>query len=191
MPGIECEQFTELLRAVDGQGRSAEELLPLVYGALRELARARLSRLAPGQTLQPTALVHEVYLRLAAKDADWDGTRHFFFAAARAMHDVVVEHARQKASQKRGGGRLRLDLEQLTVAHESPADEVMALADALHELEKLDPRKHRLVLLRFFAGCTNDQAASAMELSPSTAAREWRFARAWLHEHLSRGQTSS
>jgi RNA polymerase sigma factor (TIGR02999 family) len=147
--------------------------------------RARLAQLAPGQTLGPTALVHEVYVRLAGKEQDFDGARHFFFAAARAMHDLVVERARQKASFKRGGDRKRLDLDKLVIAHESPPEEIVALAEALGELEQLDARKHRLVLLRFFAGCTNEQAANAMQLSSSTAAREWRYARAWLHQRLS------
>jgi RNA polymerase sigma factor (TIGR02999 family) len=165
--------------------QSAEELLPLVYNELRQLARARLAQLAPGQTLGPTALVHDVYVRLAGKEQNFDGARHFFFAAARAMHDLVVERARQKASFKRGGDRKRLDLDQLVIAHESPPEEIVALAEALRELERLDARKHRLVLLRFFAGCTNEQAANAMQLSSSTAAREWRYARAWLHQRLS------
>jgi RNA polymerase sigma factor (TIGR02999 family) len=165
--------------------QSAEELLPQVYEELRRLARARLAELTPGQTLQPTALVHEAYVRLAGKDVPWDGTRHFFFAAARAMHDVVVEHARQKVSLKRGGGRMRLDLAKLTIAHDAPADEIVALADAMEEFARVDPRKHQLVLLRFFGGCTAEEVATAMDLSLSTVAREWRFARAWLHKRLS------
>jgi RNA polymerase sigma factor (TIGR02999 family) len=167
------------------QQQSADELLPQVYEELRRLARARLAELTPGQTLQPTALVHEAYARLADKQREWDGTRHFFFAAARAMHDIVVEQARQKISLKRGGGRNRLDLEKLTIAQDTPGDEIIALADALSALQALDPRKHQLVLLRFFAGCNADEAAAAMDLSLSTVAREWRFARAWLHKRLS------
>ena len=170
---------------MDSTQQSAEELLPLVYDELRRLARARLAELGPGQTLQPTALVHEVYVRLAGKDVPWDGTRHFFFAAARAMHDVVVEHARKKMSLKRGGDRMRLDLAKLTIAHDAPPEEIIALADAMDDFARLDPRKHQLVMLRFFGGCTAEEAAAAMDLSPSTVAREWRFARAWLHKRLS------
>jgi RNA polymerase sigma factor (TIGR02999 family) len=170
--------------------RAAEELLPLVYEELRRLARARLAGLAPGQTLQPTALVHEAFVRVQGKDVPWDGTRHFFFAAARAMHDVIVEEARKRASLKRGGGRLRLDLERLTIARDSPPEETAALADALEELAKTDARKHQLVMLRFFGGCTAQEAAAAMELSLSTVAREWRFARAWLHQRLSGPDTA-
>ena len=166
--------------------RPAGELLALVYDELRCAARAKLAALAPGQTLQPTALVHEAYLRLIDKAGpEWDGRRHFFFAAARAMHDIIVEHARTKASQRRGGGRRRLELENLVLAHESPCDEILALSEALGELERADARKHRVVLLRFFGGCNLDEAAAAMDLSPSTVEREWRFARAWLHKRLS------
>jgi RNA polymerase sigma factor (TIGR02999 family) len=157
------------------------------YDELRRLARIRLADLGPGQTLQPTSLVHEMYLRLAQRDPRFEDTAHFFFAAARAMHDIAVEHARAKASLKRGGGRPRLDLERLTIAHDSPPDELLALSWALQDLEGLDPRKHRLVMLRFFAGCNVDEAARALGVSASTVAREWRFAKAWLHERLSGG----
>jgi RNA polymerase sigma factor (TIGR02999 family) len=165
--------------------QSADELLPQVYEQLRQLARARLAELGPGQTLQATSLVHDAYVRLTGKGANWDGSRHFLFAAARAMHDIIVEHARSKASQRRGGGHRRLDLETLVVAHEAPCEEILALSEALGELARTDPRKHRVVLLRFFGGCNVEEAASALELSPSTVEREWRFARAWLHQRLS------
>lgn len=177
-------RFAELLRAVDGGRGDADELLPLVYNELRRIARARLSGLASGQTLQPTALVHEVYVRLAGKQLAWDGPRHFFFAAARAMHDVLVERARQKASLKRGGGLGRLDLDSLVIAHESPPGEILALSEAMADMKRLHPRKHQVVMLRFFAGCTCEQTAATMDLSPATVAREWRFARAWLHQRL-------
>ena len=165
--------------------RRDSELFPQVYDELRRLAHARLAQLTPGQTLQPTALVHEVYLRLADRTAGFEGTRHFFFVAARAMHDILVERARQRASLKRGGGRQRLQLDQLIIAQESPDEEMIALSETLVELERIDPRKHQLVMLRFFAGCTSDEVAEAMQISSSTAAREWRFARAWLHQRLS------
>ena len=168
--------------------RGATELLPFVYDDLRRAARAQLAALAPGQTLQPTALVHEAYLRVLEKTGPgWDGTRHFFFAAARAMHDILVEHARAKACLKRGGGRGRLDLDRLTVAHESPADEMLALSEALGELRARDARQHEIVMLRFFAGCTAREAAGATGLSLRTANREWAYARAWLHRRLSAG----
>ncbi len=165
--------------------QSGDELLPQVYEQLRQLARARLAELGPGQTLQATALVHDAYVRVMGKGTNWDGSRHFLFAAARAMHDIIVEHARAKASQRRGGGRRRLALETLVIAHEAPCEEILALSEALGELARTDPRKHSVVLLRFFGGCNVEEAASALELSPSTVEREWRFARAWLHKRLS------
>ena len=167
--------------------RGQADLFPQLYDELRRLAHARLAELTPGQTLQPTALVHEVFLRLADRPDAFDGTRHFFFAAARAMHDILVERARQRASLKRGGGRGRLDLDHLVIAHESPDDAMIALSEALADLQRTDPRKHQLVMLRFFAGCTAEEAAAALAISDSTAAREWRFARAWLHQRLSDG----
>ena len=122
---------------VPSRRQSGEELLPQVYEQLRQLARARLAALGPGQTLQATSLVHDVYVRLTGKGAQWDGSRHFLFAAARAMHDIVVEHAREKASLRRGGGRRRLDLETLVIAHEAPCEEILALSEALGELEQI------------------------------------------------------
>ena len=166
--------------------RISEDVFPLVYDELRRLAQAKLAKLSPGNTLQPTALVHEAYLRLLSKaPADWTNPQHFFFVAARAMHDILVEHARQKASIKRGGGRSRVDLENFTVAYETRPDEMLALAEALSALQQHDARKHQLVMLRFFAGCTSEQAAVAMGLSPQTVNRDWNYARAWLHKRLS------
>lgn len=177
--------------------RPAAELLPLVYDDLRRAARAKLAALAPGQTLQPTALVHEAYLRLIDKTgAGYHGARHFFFAAARAMHDILVEHARAKACLKRGGdggdraasgarARAQLDLDSLSIADEAPPDELIALSEVLEQLRARDERQYQIVLLRFFAGCTAQEAADTMELSLRTANREWAFARAWLHKRLS------
>jgi RNA polymerase sigma factor (TIGR02999 family) len=180
-----------IVAAEQGDRHAADQLLPLVYEELRRLAAQRLSDQRPGQTLQATALVHEAYLRLAGKQLTFDGPRHFLFAAARAMHDILVEHARRKASLKEGGGRARLDLDSLELAHESPSTEILALADAMAELAAVHPRKHQVASLRFFAGCTTEQAAAALDLSPATVAREWRYARAWLHERLSNTSFSS
>jgi RNA polymerase sigma factor (TIGR02999 family) len=177
--------LADLTDAVARGTRGPEELLPMVYEELRRVARRQLAGLAHGNTLQPTSLVHEAYVRLIGKDLKWQGARHFFFAAARAMHDIVVEHARAKASLKRGGGRRRLDLERLVVAYETPCDEILALSDALAELEQRDPRKHQIVMLRFFGGLTSQECADAVELSTRTIEREWRYARAWLHKRLS------
>jgi RNA polymerase sigma factor (TIGR02999 family) len=165
----------------------ADRLLPLVYDELRRVARAQLEALPPGQTLQPTALVHEAYLRLVGKELTWDGPAHFFFTAARAMHDILVERARQKASLKGGGGWVRLDLNRLVLPCDAPSEQILALSEAMSELERAHPRKHQVAFLRFFAGCTHEETAAALGLSPGTVAREWLFARAWLYERLANG----
>ena len=195
---------TRLVQSIErGDVCAAEELFPLVYDELRAIARAHMADLRPGQTLQPTALVHEAYLRLLGKpDAHpYNGTRHFFFAAARAMHDILVERARAKSSLKRGGRGIR-GADGAAVRHErpgaieprafrdpisiAPAD-MLALHEALQTLQRDNARRHQVVMLRFFAGLTTEQTASAMDLSTATVEREWRFARALLHEHLSGG----
>jgi len=166
--------------AAAGEPRAAAELLPLVYAELRRLAAARLSTEKPGQTLEPTALVHEAYLRLvgAAEPRAYRDRGHFFAAAATAMRRILVDQARRKLSDKRGGGRHRQELED--VAAPAPDDELLALNDALDRLAAEDPLKARLVELRYFAGLTTDQAAAALGISPRTADRHWSYARAWL-----------
>lgn len=156
-----------------------------VYGELRRLARAQLGRLPPGKTLQPTALVNEAWLRLAGKDVDDAASRREFIGlAARAMRDILVEDARRKAARKRGGDWRRADPEQLVLATESPPEELLALNEALDELERQQPRRARIVQLRFFAGLTEEETAEALELSERTVRREWRLARLWLFERL-------
>ena len=168
-----------------GDPQAAAQLLPLVYGELRKLAGAWIGKLPPGQTLQPTALVHEAYLRLLGKrDLNLDGQRHFFFAAARAMRDILVEQARQKAGPKRGGGRRRVALEDNLAALEPTADNVLAVSDALDELEREDPLKAQLVQLRYFAGMNMEEAARVLGMSERTAHRHWRFIKAWLRSRL-------
>jgi RNA polymerase sigma factor (TIGR02999 family) len=179
-----------LIAAEQGDPRAAAELLPVVYEELRRLAAQQLSDHCPGQTLQPTALVHEAYLRLVGKELSFQGPLHFLFAAARAMHDILVERARQKSSLRAGGDRVRLDLDSLEIPHESPSAEILALSEAMAELAIAHPRRHQVASLRFFAGCTTEQAAAAMDLSPATVARDWRFARAWLHKRLSDSSSS-
>ncbi|MBX3228473.1 MAG: RNA polymerase subunit sigma [Labilithrix sp.] len=168
--------------------RSAEELLPVLYDELRRLAGAQMARLRPGQTLQPTALVHEAYLKLAGeRDPGWNGRGHFFGAAARAMRDVIVDHARRRSAQKRGGGAepLRLDTD-LDVADDAPPiDDVLAIDAALTALEREHPRKVELVVLRYFGGLTMEETADALAIPLRSAEREWRFARALLAEVLS------
>jgi RNA polymerase sigma factor (TIGR02999 family) len=162
----------------------AGELIPLVYQELRSAARRQLDRLNPANSFAPTSLVHEAYVRLTGKDLHWDGARHFYFAAARAMHDVLVERARAQASQKRGGGRHRLDLDKLTNAVQSPGPEILALSEALGALEQIDSRKHQIVMLRFFGGLTCPQCAAAINRSQRSVERDWRYARAWLRKRL-------
>ena len=174
-----------LALAQEGDGTAAARLLPLVYDELRQLARARMARLPPGDTLQPTALVHEAYLRLIGKtDLRLEGRRHFFFAAARAMRDILVERARAKAGPKRGGGRPRVELTEGAAAVEPPPEELLALHEALSELEKEDPSKAQIVNLRYFAGMSAEEAAQVLGISERTLHRQWRFIKAWLRRRL-------
>jgi RNA polymerase sigma factor (TIGR02999 family) len=177
---------TAILKAAQGGDReAAARLLPLVYAELRKLARARMAKLPPGSTLQPTAVVHEAYLRLIGKaDLHLESTRHFFFVAARAMRDILVEHARSKSRSRRGGGRQRVELDENTAAWEPPAADVLAVNDALSELEKEDPLKAQIVNLRYFAGMTADQAAQVLGMSESTLHRHSRVLNAWLKSRL-------
>ncbi len=144
-----------------------------------------MARLPPGETLQPTALVHEAYLRLLGKtDLRLEGRRHFFFAAARAMRDIMVERARRKAGPKRGGGRLRVELKEGTAASEPPPEDLLALNQALSDLEKEDPLKAQIVNLRYFAGMSAEEAAQVVGVSERTLHRHWRFIKAWLRRRL-------
>ena len=179
--------ITEVLGAVGRGEAPAEELLPLVYAELRRLAAARLARLAPGQTLGPTALVHEAYLGLVeGGDPGWKGRGHFFGAAARAMHDIVVDRARRRAAQKRGGGAAHDDLDAISVAAPGGAavEDVLALSDALARLAAEHPRRHEVAMLRTFAGLSEEEIAELHGVSTRTIEREWRFARAWLAREL-------
>lgn len=174
---------TRVLKAAASGDRDASALLlPLVYDELRRLARSRLHHATPGHTLQPTALVHEAYLKLIGNnDPGWHGRHHFFGAAAQAMRDIVVDHARSKAAIKRGGDRERvsdIDLPELNFQR-SPED-ILALNDALIRLEREDPRKAELVTLRCFAGLTQAEISAALGLSERTIEREWRYVKAWL-----------
>jgi RNA polymerase sigma factor (TIGR02999 family) len=177
---------TTVLRAAQGGDReAAARLLPLVYDELRKLAQARMAHLPPGQTLQPTALVHETYLRLLGKqDLHLDSRRHFFFAAARAMRDILVEQARGKAGPKRGGGLKRVELDEAVADQGPPPEEILALHEALGELEKEDPMKGQIVNLRYFAGMSMAETAQVLGLSERTLHRHWRFIKAWLKSRL-------
>lgn len=174
-----------LQAAQGGDGQAAAQLVSLLYTELRRLARARMARLPPGQTLQPTDLVHEVYLRLLGKsNFHPEGRRQFFFAAARAMHDILVEQARRKAGPRRGGRRKQVNLTDEVAVIEPPSTNVLALHEALSDLEKQDPLKARIVELRYFAGLTVADTADVLGLSQRTLHRHWRFAKAWLGKRL-------
>jgi RNA polymerase sigma factor (TIGR02999 family) len=178
---------TRILSAIEqGDPHAAAQLLPLVYDELRQLAAQKLAQEKPGQTLQATALVHEAYLRLvgAEQAQHWDSRGHFFAAAAEAMRRIVVETARRKQRAKHGGGRERVEVELADLPTRLPADDLLALDEALGRLEQLEPVKARLVTLRYFAGMTIEQAAAALNISRVTAHRYWTFARAWLHQRM-------
>jgi RNA polymerase sigma factor (TIGR02999 family) len=179
------QPITELLRAAQaGDAAAAERLLAVVYEQLQQVARARMAHLPPGQTLQPTALVHEAYLRLIDKsDVSWESRQHFFFAAARAMRDILVEQARRKAGPARGGRR-RQELDEACAVVEPPADNVLAVHDALEELERQDPLKAQIVLLRYFSGLTMAETAEVLGLAERTLDRQWRYIRVWLLKRL-------
>lgn len=175
------------------QPQAAAQLLPLVYDELRRLAAHRLQGENPGHTLQATALVHEVYLRLTDTQTQrcWDSRAHFFAAAAEAMRRILIDRARTKGSQRRGGGRQRQGLDEVEIAAPDPALDILALNEALQRLEQIDPRKAELVKLRYFAGLTIPEAAEALGISSTTADRYWAYARAWLHAELKKGEPAS
>jgi RNA polymerase sigma factor (TIGR02999 family) len=164
-----------------GRNQPAAELLPELYAELRRLAAALTTRLRPGQTLQPTALVHEAYLRLVgSRDPGWEGRRHFFGAAARAMREILIEQARRKGSRKRGGGAHRVELSEGLALIEPPADDLLALDEAIRQLQAEKPHHAEVVLLRYYTGLSVEETAAVVGRSVSTVTREWRFARAWL-----------
>jgi RNA polymerase sigma factor (TIGR02999 family) len=180
---------TRILSAIErGDGHASEQLLPLVYDELRELAARRLARESPGQTLQATALVHEAYLRLVGPgDPGWSGRGHFFAAAAEAMRRILVERARHKSRLRHGGGARRENLSEVEMLAEVPSEDLLALDEALERLERKDPTAAQLVKLRYFAGLTAGEAAESLGISLRTAERNWAYARAWLHREVTGG----
>jgi len=185
---------TRILSAIEGgDPKAADKLLPLVYEELRRLAAQKLSKERPGQTLQATALVHEVYLRLVG-DApqSWENRGHFFAAAAEAMRRILVDNARRKKRLKRGGNHRRIDLKDATLSIEShiTLDDLLALDEALDRLAEWDEMKAELVKLRFFGGLTGEQAAKVLGIARSTAAEHWEYARVWLRLEMSGGMES-
>jgi RNA polymerase sigma factor (TIGR02999 family) len=183
-------EVTQILHAIaQGDPGAASQLLPLVYDELRQLAAQKLAHETPGQTLQPTALVHEAYLRLVgeAEQPHWDSRGHFLAASAEAMRRILVENARGKQAAKRGGGRARADLDLNQVALPEVREDLLALDEALDQLAAADPEAARLVQLRYFAGLTLAEAAQVLGVSPRTADRLWAYARAWLLQALEGG----
>jgi RNA polymerase sigma factor (TIGR02999 family) len=178
-------EITTLLRRLgEGDPEASEELARVVYRELKQMAGRQLRRERTGHTLQATDLVHEAYVRLLDQEIDWKGRTHFFFIAGETMRRVLIEHARTKKAAKRGGGAHRVPLEELGEISDERAAELIALDEALKELEKLDAELARVVELRFFAGLTAEQAAGALGVSAPTVNRRWRLARAWLTERL-------
>jgi RNA polymerase sigma factor (TIGR02999 family) len=178
---------TQILLAIEqGDLGAAEKLLPLVYKELRRLARLRLAREAPGQSLQSSDLVHEAYLRLVGEDVQkqWDGRAHFFAAAAEAMRRILVERSRRKKRVRHGGGRLRIELEDAGFLAQGPSEDLEALDEALTKLAAEDPAKAEVVKLRFFAGLTMPEIARVLKISLATAERHWTYARTWLYAEL-------
>jgi RNA polymerase sigma factor (TIGR02999 family) len=187
--GVMADDVTQLLSALSqGDPRAVEQLLPLVYDALRRLAAEKLAQEKPGQTLQATALVHEAYLRLVdtARPQDWNSRGHFFGAAAEAMRRILIDQARRKQADKHGGDRLRVVLPEDLAAPDSRCDDLVALDEALGRLEGHNPDAARLVKLRYFAGLSHQEAAEVLGLSRGAADRLWALARAWLFRQLSK-----
>jgi RNA polymerase sigma factor (TIGR02999 family) len=186
-------EVTHILDAIEeGDPHAAEQLLPLVYDELRKLAAAKLAQEKPGQTLEATALVHEAYVRLVGAPSEgaargWEGRAHFFAAAAEAMRRILVEKARRKHRQKHGGGLPRVDVELADIVAPMPDEDLLALDEAMTRLVAEDPSRARLVQLRFYVGLSNEEAAKVLGISGVTAKRYWRYARAWLHREVAKG----
>jgi len=184
---------TQILQAIEhGDTKAADELLALVYDELRRVAAHKMAGEAPGNTLQPTALVHEAWLHLGGnQQPTWQNRAHFFGAAAEAMRRILVDRAREKKALKRGGDLKRVDLEGIDLASPMPDDELLALDEALDRLATVDSRAAEMVKLCFFAGLTQEEAARELEVSLSTAERVWGFARSWLLREVRKGTTGT
>jgi RNA polymerase sigma factor (TIGR02999 family) len=178
--------ITQMLQAVGrGESRATQDLLPLVYEELRRLAAARMAREVAGQTLQATALVHEAWLRLVSDgEKTWQNRAHFFGAAAEAMRRILIESARRKSRLKHGGGQARLNVEDLELAETTPDEKVLLINEALESFEAQDPELARIVVLKFFGGLTNQEAAESLNLSERTVDRQWAYAKAWLFRYI-------
>jgi RNA polymerase sigma factor (TIGR02999 family) len=181
---------TRILQAAQqGDPAAADQLLPLVYDELRKLAGHRMANEIPGQTLQPTALVHEAYLRLVGNQRQqWNGRAHFFGAAAEAMRRILIENARRKRATRHGGGQIKVDINEIEIAAAVRHDELLAVNEALDKLASRDKQKAELVKLRYFVGLTTEEAAEVLGISLPTADRWWSYTRAWLFEEIEREQ---
>jgi RNA polymerase sigma factor (TIGR02999 family) len=178
--------ITLILDAINrGESQAAEQLLPLVYNELRNLASSRMLQESAGHTLQPTALVHEAWLRLVGDgDKNWKSRAYFFAAAAEAMRRILVEHARRKARLKHGGGQERLNIEDLDLADSSPDDKILMVDEALEQLEHSNPERARVVVMKFFGGMTNQEVADTLGIGERSVDRHWVCAKAWLFQQL-------
>jgi RNA polymerase sigma factor (TIGR02999 family) len=188
---VVMNDFTQVLAAIEeGDPSATEKLLPLIYDELRRYAAQKLAQEKSGQTLQATALVHEVFLRMVGAEnvAKWNRRSHFFSAAAEAMRRILIDRAREKKSLRRGGNRNREKLSEIAPAIDVPSDDLLALDEALNRLEAIDMRKADLVKLRYFSGLTIPQAAEVLGVSAATADRDWSYARVWIHAELVKGE---
>jgi RNA polymerase sigma factor (TIGR02999 family) len=186
-------EVTQILGAMQrGDLRAANDLLPLVYQELRRLAAFKMANESPGHTLQPTALVHEAWLRLVDKagQAQFQNRAHFLGAAAEAMRRILIDNARRKRAQKHGGGQQRLDIQDVDIAAKAKDDELLAVHEALDKFAAQDKEKAELVKLRYFAGLSFEEVAAVLDISVPTANRWWAFARAWLFQEISTGKVS-
>lgn len=179
-------EVTRILQSMESaESSAAEELLPLVYEELRKLAAARMANESPNQTLQPTALVHEAWLRLTGnEDVKWQGRAHFFAAAAEAMRRILIDNARRKHALRHGGGKQRVDIEEVEIAAIAKDEELLDMNEALEKFVALDPQKAELVKLRYFVGLTIDESAQILGISVPTAKRWWAYSRAWLYRQI-------
>lgn len=183
-------EVTRILTAIErGDAKSTEELLPLVYDELRRMAAHKMSTESAGHTLQPTALVHEVWLKLVdSPNQSWQNRAHFFGAAAEAMRRILIARARRKQTQRRGAGAVHMDAGQLEIASPAPDEQLLALDEALNRFAQQEPQQAELVKLRYFVGMTIEEAAGVLGISEATAKRWWTYARAWLFEEIQPGQ---
>ncbi len=181
--------LTRILHSIEsGDAKAADELLPLVYQELRQLAAHKMANEAPGQTLQPTALVHEAWLRLTGNEnKQWANRAHFFGAAAEAMRRILIDNARRKRALRHGGAQQRVEIQGTDISEATSDDELLAVHEALEKFTAIDKQKAELVKLRYFVGMTIEEAAEALGISAATVKRHWAYARAWLHQEI-RGQ---